>query len=42
MQNQAGEEGSGRHLRNESNPGEMPDMEKAIEAMQKIFGDQGQ
>jgi len=42
MQNQAGEEGSGRHLRNESNSGEMPDIEKAIEAMQKMFGNQGQ
>ncbi len=42
MQNQAGKEGSGRHLRNESNPGEMPDMKEAIEAMQKMFGNQGQ
>lgn len=40
--NQAGEEGSGRHLRNEPNPGEMPDMKEAIEAMQKMFGNQGQ
>ncbi len=40
--NQAGEEGSGRRLRNESNPGEMPDMKEAIEAMQKMFGNQGQ
>ncbi len=42
MQNQADEEESGRHLSNRPNPGEMPDMKEAIEAMQKMFGNQGQ
>ncbi len=40
--NQADDAGSSGNLRNESKPGEMPDMEKAMEAMQKMFGNQGQ
>ncbi len=40
--NNEGDEGSGRHSNNELNPGEMPDMEKAMEAMRKMLGNQDQ
>ncbi len=40
--NQEGDTGSGRHPGNDFNPGEMPDLEKAMEAMKKMFENQNQ
>ncbi len=40
--NQDGNNGSASHSNSEFNPGDMPDMEKAMEAMKKMLGNQGQ